>query len=322
MKKRHLLSLFLIAPVVAFFAGPRPTPDLTVKRPAVPRSPEELDGFLSASEARFDELTPGTEKTIIWSDSTNKRRMPLSVVYLHGFSASRQETAPLSDFVARAVGANLFYTRLTGHGLPGDALGDASVNDWINDAIEALEVGHALGEEVVVIGTSTGATLATWVLSHAEFQANVRANIMISPNFAPKDRSARVALWPWGRQIIRAAIGKLRRWEPRNAKQEKYWTTVYPVDAIVTMMSLVDVVDETDLSTLRTPTLVLYAELDDVISVDKIKERFVEIGAARKDLVAVDTSSASDSHVIAGDIVSPARTQSVADQIVDWLATL
>ena len=321
MKKRHLLSLFLIAPVVAFFAGPRATPDLTIRRPTVPRNPEELDAYLRTSEARFDDLTPGTEKTIVWHDSTSKQRTPLSVVYLHGFSASRQETAPLSDFVARALGANLFYTRLTGHGLPGAALGDASVNDWINDAIEALDVGHALGEEVVVIGTSTGATLATWVLSHTEFQTNVRANVMISPNFAPKDRSARVALWPWGRQIIRAAIGKLRKWEPRNAEQERYWTTVYPVEAIVTMMSLVDVVDETDLSKLRTPTLVLYAELDDVISVEKIKDRFVEIGAERKDLIAVDTSSVSDSHVIAGDIVSPARTQSVADKIVDWLST-
>ncbi|MDD4273595.1 MAG: hypothetical protein PHG14_07705 [Desulfobacter postgatei] len=37
-------------------------------------------------------------------------------VYIHGFSATRKETAPLSDLVAKTLNANLFYTRLSGHG--------------------------------------------------------------------------------------------------------------------------------------------------------------------------------------------------------------
>ncbi len=50
---------------------------------------------------------------------------PCVVVVLHGFSAMRQETAPLSEEVAPAQGATLFETRLQGDGLPGDPLGVA-----------------------------------------------------------------------------------------------------------------------------------------------------------------------------------------------------
>ncbi len=320
MKKRHLLSLFLLAPAVVFFAGPRPNPDLSIDAPT-PTLPDDIDEYLRASESQFNDLTPGTEKTIVWND-TSRTKTPLSIVYLHGFSASRQETAPLCDVIAEELGANLFYTRLAGHGRPGEALGAATVDDWIDDAVEALAIGRKIGDEVIVVGTSTGATLAMWVLAQPGMQRQVKANIMLSPNFAPKDRNARVALWPWGRQIMRAAVGRLRRWEARNELQERYWTTEYPVKAIVTMMTLVDQVDNTDLGLIDTPSLVLYAELDDVISVDKIKQRFPDLGATRKELVAVDTSSVSDSHVLAGDVVAPARTRSIADQIISFVESL
>ena len=72
---------------------------------------------------------------------------------------------PLPDKVAAALGANLFYTRLTGHGQDGAAMAEGSVNAWINDYAEAIAIGRAIGDKVVVIGTSTGASLATWAAS-------------------------------------------------------------------------------------------------------------------------------------------------------------
>lgn len=66
----------------------------------------------------------------------------LNLVYLHGISATRQETAALAEIVAKRLEANLFYTRLTGHGRTGEALLDGSVRAWFNDTVEAFDIGQ------------------------------------------------------------------------------------------------------------------------------------------------------------------------------------
>ena len=57
-------------------------------------------------------LVGGTEKRLHWHDSEASTEW--SVVALHGFSASRQETAPLAELVAGRLSANLFETRFYG----------------------------------------------------------------------------------------------------------------------------------------------------------------------------------------------------------------
>ncbi|GIV58500.1 MAG: hypothetical protein KatS3mg042_1413 [Rhodothermaceae bacterium] len=125
--------------------GPRPAVEEPAGRPVLPG---DLDAYLAAAEARFDDLRPGVEKAIVWADPATRSRTPLAVVYLHGFSATREETRPLCDTLAARLGANLFYTRLTGHGRTGEALAAATASDWLRDALEALAIGQRLGERV------------------------------------------------------------------------------------------------------------------------------------------------------------------------------
>ena len=40
-------------------------------------------------------------------------------------------------------------------------MAEGSVNAWINDYAEAIAIGRAIGDRLAVIGTSTGASLAT-----------------------------------------------------------------------------------------------------------------------------------------------------------------
>jgi hypothetical protein len=81
--------------------------------------------------------------------------MTVAIVYVHGFSASKAEVRPLPDRVAAALHANLFFTRLTGHGQDGTAMAKGSINAWVNNHAEAIAIDRAIGERVVVIGTST-----------------------------------------------------------------------------------------------------------------------------------------------------------------------
>ena len=316
--KAFLVLLALVGGLMLVFVlGPRASVEPGA---AAPDLPEDLDAYLAAAEARFNDLRPGVEKQIVWADSSH-RKTPVSVVYLHGFSATRQETRPLSDTLAARLGANLFYTRLTGHGRTDDALGEATAEAWLADAAEALAIGQRLGERVVLVGTSTGATLAVWLAAQPATR-DLAALVLVSPNFYPKDPSARFLLWPWGQQMLRLMQGEYREWPPRNEEQRKYWTTRYPSRVLVELMSLVDLVEKTDLGQIEAPTLVLYSPQDQVISAERIEARFPEIGAAAKRLVPVEVSGDSSNHVIAGDVLSPETTLPLADEIYDFLQPL
>ena len=133
-------------------------------------------------------LVPDTESRIVWANG--ETRTPWSVVTLHGFSATRQETAPLAETVASLLNANLYEVRLTGHGLVEQPLAGVRAEDWLQDAADALVAGAAIGDKVVVIGTSTGATLAAAMLVH-ELAKHIDTLVMISPNFEPRDPGAR-----------------------------------------------------------------------------------------------------------------------------------
>ena len=87
----------------------------------IPERLDLLDRYFSKSESRVSGIRDGCEKKFVWHNNKRQQR-DLAIVYIHGFSASRMETWPLCDRLAEAIGANLFYTRLTGHGQDGDAM--------------------------------------------------------------------------------------------------------------------------------------------------------------------------------------------------------
>ncbi|MBU3740625.1 MAG: hypothetical protein FGM55_16965, partial [Rhodoferax sp.] len=161
--RRWRIPLVVLALVAALvLTGPRNDfgPLEPASRAQPPAEAAQIDGWLQAAEAAVPGIRPGNAKGVVWAGEPG-RRTPWAVVYLHGFSASRLETAPLADIVGRGLGANVYYTRLTGHGLPAQAMAQARPQDWLADGVEALRIGRALGERVLVISCSTGSTVAT-----------------------------------------------------------------------------------------------------------------------------------------------------------------
>lgn len=100
------------------------------------------------------------------------------------FSATGRESAPLSDRVATQLGGNLFYARLTGHGRSDDALGESSVNAWINDTVEAITIGEEIGEEVILMASSTGASLLAWLSANRHLSDDIRAWSLSHPTLS------------------------------------------------------------------------------------------------------------------------------------------
>lgn len=316
-------AIVLVLAVGVFAAGPRNDfgPDTPSARDAPPAAIEALDGWIAQHEASVRDIRPGLAKGVVWH-AADKARTPWSVVYLHGFSASRLETAPLAEQVAQALGANLFHSRLTGHGRSApQAMGEARVQDWLADAQEAVRIGQLLGDKLLVISVSTGSTLATWLALKPEGRA-VAAHVFISPNFGPRDKRSELINGPWGQQIALALQGEMRGREPDNPREGLAWTTRYPTRALFPMMALVDHVRDSDMAAFQTPLLLLYSERDQTVDPQLTREVFGRIASQTKKAVVVDYSESAGQHVLAGDIRAPKATAPMVASIVDWVRAL
>ena len=262
-------------------------------------------------------LIPGTESRIVWANG--EARTPWSVVTLHGFSATRQETAPLAETVASLLNANLYEARLAGHGLTEQPLAGVRAEDWLQDAADALAAGAAIGDKIVVIGTSTGATLAAAMLDH-ELAKHIDTLVMISPNFEPRDPGARWLTRPAGPLLARLAVGDTRCWEPHNELQARFWSTCYPTAAAVEMMRLVDRANRLLPARIPQRLLMFYSRDDRVISPTAALEVFDATASPQKAAFEITDSGDPSQHVLAGDILSPTTTRSIADAIVSFIA--
>ena len=109
---------------------------------------EDIDSLLESQEKMVRALRLGTEKKVLWSKS-NGIKSQTSIVFIHGFSASRVETDPVVELIAAELSANVYFTRLRGHGQDGKALGEVTYEQLLDDTIEAIEIGKSIGDDVV-----------------------------------------------------------------------------------------------------------------------------------------------------------------------------
>lgn len=309
-----IFGFVFIILLIVFFCGPRVKIDSSIQALILP---DDLDKYLQDSEAAFNDIVPGAEKTIIWAGEPGART-PLSIIYFHGYSASRQEAAPLSDIVAGDLGANLFYTRFTGHGRSNEAMLECSVNNWLKDIHEAVEIGRRIGEKIVVIGLSTGGTAATW-LAAQPMAEHLAAIILISPNFGLTDRRSALLTWPWGRQLAELVQGREYGWEAYNDEHDKYWTHTFPTRALLPMMGMVKLTTSLGFSSISKPLLVIYSPEDQVVDPAATVKAFGRFGSKKKRIIPFSSTEAPKNHVLAGDILSPGSTKPLAEIIVDFV---
>jgi len=223
-----------------------------------------VDAYFAAQEARFDDITPGVQKQVIWAANA-EARTPWSILYIHGFSASAQEIRPVPDDVATALGANLVFTRLKGHGRSGDAMAEPTAQDWMRDVSEGLAAARKIGDRVLILATSTGGTLAAAAAVDDAMMRQVAGVVMISPNFGVQNPLGALLNWPAARYWLPPLAGETRSWEPRNADHGTYWSTTYPSVAALPMAALIKAVDALDLGQAKTPALFIFSDEDTVV---------------------------------------------------------
>jgi esterase/lipase len=293
---------------ITYLLGPKPeAPKLEVPKFKLAGDLLTLEKQIQEGEAAEKGIRPDCEARIVWADSTKKEKTKIAIVYIHGFSATQEEGNPIHRNIAKKYGANLYLARLAGHGID---LGDSTMasvtsDDFILSAEKALAIGKTLGDEVVVMCTSFGAALTTYLASqHPE----IKAIVMYSPCIKVYDDNAELLDNPWGLELGKAVTGSyLRDFKPFNPQHARYWTTHYHLNGAVALQNfLTNVMIPETFAKIKCPAFMGYyykneEEQDKVVSVPAMLKMFDELGSTTKQKVVFPNAG---NHVLASPILS------------------
>lgn len=312
MKNKGLLitSFILLVLTLTVMAGPRKAkPVLNKELPSITLTASQAIHHVSALEAAVPNIKPGNSAQVVYANDATREQTEYCLLYLHGFSASPMEGSPSHINLGKAFGMNTYIPRLADHGLitPDPLLNMTPDNLW-NTAKEALVVAKALGKKVILMGTSTGGTLALQMA--ADFPDDVAAVILYSPNVKIANKASWMLARPFGLQIGRMVMGgKYRVLEP-DAKTDPYWNNRYRVEATVYLQMLVEKTMKVKVfEKVTQPVFVGYyykdeENQDNTVSVPAILWMYENLGtpAGRKVAFAFPDAGA---HVIGCDLTNP-----------------
>lgn len=288
--------------------GPRPAiGNLSGTLPMVNTNLVLLEQEINRRETENPLVKPDNHARIVWADSTRKEKTPYSMVYLHGFGASQGEGAPVHTMLAGRYGCNLYLARLKEQGIESDsAFRSLTAENLLASAREAVAIGYALGERVIVVTTSTGGALGLVIAGE---NPNLAGLIMYSPLIALYEDKLSILNQPWGVQLMETTLGADHLITERTGLAKKYWSRYYHINGYVTLAVLIEqAMHEETFQQVKCPVFLGYyykneEEQDNVVSVAAMQPMFEQLGTpeAQKRKVAFPEAG---NHVIASYVRS------------------
>lgn len=305
-----ILAGLFIALLLGYMLGPRPSrPIYDESLPVVPGDSAALTRFVEAGES-LHKVKPDNEARIVWFDSAHHVKTPFVLLYLHGFSASQEEGNPVHRDFAAKYGCNLFLSRLEDHGIDTpDAMVNFTADRLWNSAKQAYVIARQLGDSVIIMGTSTGGSLALQ-LAATYPDDPIKGLVLLSPNIAINNPSAWLLDLPWGLQIARAVTGShYYVTQDTSAASRQYWNIPYRLEALVQLQEMLDTkMTRSTFEDVYQPTLLLYyykdaQHQDPTVKVSSEISMFDELGTPPVLRRAVAIPNAG-SHVLGSHITS------------------
>lgn len=288
--------------------GPRPpVGTLSGKLPMINTNLVALEQEIDRREANNPLVKPDNQARIVWADSTKKEKTPYSMVYLHGFGASQGEGAPVHTMLAERYGCNLYLARLKEQGIESDsAFKSLTAESLLESAREAVAIGYALGERVIIVATSTGGTLGLVIAGE---NPNIAGLILYSPLIAPYDEQLYILTKPWGTQLMETSLGANHIISERTGLDKQYWSRYYHINGYVTLAVLVEeAMREETFLRVKCPVFLGYyykneEEQDQTVSVAAMHPMFEQLGTPSDQKRKIAFPNAGN-HVIASYIRS------------------
>lgn len=270
---------------------------------ATPLFPKKKFEYPNVSQSKFVALAsdPVNLKKYITLDSKKKyvgelKKRPYGICYIHGFLSNPKKIEPIISKLAKKLKANLFFTRLRGHGYKGNTtpLKNAKAQDWIRDTLECFEMARRTGKKSIIIATKVGATLATLVTLNTSYKPEFL--ILISPNYGFKSKKAFLLKGYLGGFVAKMAFSSYVKPQTKKASQSKEEdsTSNLPVRALKQVALLSAAIQKQDFSQIRSSVLMIYSKKDKILNPHLIESHYSQI----KSYKAFITSQSYGSHIL------------------------
>ncbi|HUQ65067.1 MAG TPA: alpha/beta hydrolase [Flavitalea sp.] len=307
MKKIIWLIVAILMFAVFYLSGPQPsTPVYNNSLPQVPAAPA-LENYIYEHES-MHKLRPDNEARIVWANDSLKYITDYAILYLHGFSASQGEGDPVHTYIAKKYGCNLYLSRLAEHGIDTtEKLINLTAGNLWESAKEAYAITAKLGKKVIIMGTSTGGSLALMLAAN---YPQVHSLVLLSPNIEIFDGTAWLLNNPWGLHIAKLVVGSdyIVSKDTRPIYKQ-YWSYGYRIEAVVQLEEMLESAMKPELfKKVQQPVLMLYyyrdnINQDSVVKVEAMQKMFQELGTPSDKKRAVAVPGAGN-HVIGSYIKS------------------
>lgn len=321
MPKKKWWIFIPLGLAILYLMGPRPSAPVYNK--TLPQLPSDstLETYIKARESQH-KLRPDNNARIIWANDSSKNKTEYAILYLHGFSASQGEGDPIHRHIAKKFGCNLYLSRLAEHGIDTtEKLVNLTADNYWESAKEAYVIASKLGNKVIIMGTSTGATLA---LMLAASYPEIHSLIILSPNIKIFDGTAWILNNPWGLQIARLVTGSdYVMSEDTRPIYKQYWSYGYRIEAVVQLEEMLESAMKPELfKKVNQPVLMLYyykdpVHQDSVVKVDAMLKMYAQLGTPANSKRSVSIPGAG-SHVI-GSYIKSHDVEAVENEIEKFM---
>ena len=145
---------------------------------------KDVEKYIAERELDFKNTDAKAKKKIIWNDDANIKT-EYSIVYLHGSFATGVQQEDVLVKIAKRLEANLFISRLTGHGSGFESTKSIEAKNFLEDAAEAVAVGNQIGNKVILMGFSAGGTFALMATKDQKLNKKIDHLVLVAP-WTPK----------------------------------------------------------------------------------------------------------------------------------------
>jgi carboxylesterase len=217
---------------------------------------------------------------------------------VHGLGGGPYELTPLIDAL-KAEGLRALAPVLPGHDGPGPLMPASFWPDWAREVESAFDVLAGSGQPVVVVGFSTGATLAL----HLASRRPVAKLVLLAPFLA-----IRYTSWvPLRPATILRTLAKLIPHLPRRGpavrdREMRHWASgadrfrTFSLGATLSALELIDLVKPL-VPGINIPTLIIQGRRDSVVEPSGASWLHDTLGSTDKTLVSL----ADTDHLVALD---------------------
>ena len=318
------IGIFLIWIGIAIF------PILTVEKlpnnfPRVSNIPEDIDAYLEKQESEVSDIYPYAEKTVLWNNS-NKNRTKYSIVFIHGFTTTGYQSKEFLNKLSSELDANLFMTRLSGHGVPYEGTKQMQIDKIMYDVSEAIIIGEKIGENVILVGHSLGGALSMLAADDEVLSKKIDTLVLFAPG------NSGFSSFAFTNTLISSLVDRtgslcwLIDCDPRSfmelpddEKWENYFATDFDTNIFYQIARIPIATDSISYETISTSALVFYDENDRLVNASKLKSNFKK-WAAKNKIISVETLETDRGRHMFPSISNPHLDQMFLDEIKNWVS--